>query len=269
MTKALQGKTIIVTRAAEQAAEFIALLEDSCARVVHIPSIKFVPPDSWDECDGAIASLADYDWLVLTSTNGVSFFTRRLLEKGKQLSDLKNLSIAAVGPGTEAALQQLGLEVDVVPETFRGEGLVAAFQKTGLKEHRVLLLKPQKSRAVLHDGLADLGARVTAVSVYKTLPVSAAETQSDLRKLNGDTIDVLTFTSPSTVRSFMNLCGEEKVHGWVDRGCKVAAIGGVTEAALAGYDLPVSIQPERSTIPDLVKEIGEYFSCKQNSKTTC
>lgn len=264
MTNALQGKTIVVTRAAEQAAEFIALLEESGARAVHIPSIKFVLPDSWDECDGAIAALAEYDWLVLTSTNGVSFFTRRVLEKGKQLADLKNLSIAAVGPGTEAALQQLGLDVDVVPETFRGEGLVAAFRKTGLKQRRVLLLKPQKSRAVLQDGLTGLGARVTAVSVYKTLPVSAAETQTDLRKLNGHTIDVLTFTSPSTVRGFINLCGEKKVHGWVEHGCKVAAIGGVTEAALAGYHLPVSIQPERSTIPDLVTEISEYFSCKQN-----
>lgn len=255
MKKSLAGKTIVVTRSTEQADEMIARLKQAGADVLHIPTIEAAAPDSWDACDAAIDRLQTYDWIVFSSTNGVRFFSQRLQQRGRSVSDLNSLKIAAVGERTQSALSDLGLTVDLVPEDeYSAEGLSRAFQAEQVRGKRVLLAKAQKSRRVLEAYLQEAGAQVEVVAVYQT---RACRTQGQDR-LNGH-IDCLTFTSPSTFINFLSEFGEKRLAAWKENGCAIAAIGNVTAAAISKADFEVEIIPEQSTIPELLNAIEEYY----------
>ncbi len=184
MSKPLKGKTVVVTRAVAQADELVSQLIQFGAKVVHIPTLEIVPPDSWQGCDAAIEKLEQYHWLIFTSTNGVKFFTKRLKELGKGVKYLKTKQIAAVGERTGAELQDLGLHVDLVPEEFRAEGLLRSFEKINMQGRFVLLLKAQQASDVLLKNLTSMGAKVDAVAVYKNQPVSRDNFYTFKSKLN-------------------------------------------------------------------------------------
>jgi len=255
----LQGKRIVVTRAEEQADDMISRLKSLGAEVVHLPMIEFVPPDSWHDCDQAIEKLPNYNWIIFTSVNGIRFFLRRVEEKKTPLAALTEKSIAAVGERTATELTSLGLTVDLIPERYDAEGLVEAFKKLDLKDVRMLLVQPQKSRDFLARHLRDMQAQVDIAVVYKNQPTDAKTLNQSAAIMNGSMIDVVTFTSPSTVRNFAKLFGSEKLTKWIDRGCKTAAIGNITAAALTELHLPVDILPEKATASDLIDKIADYF----------
>ncbi|MFQ5651192.1 MAG: uroporphyrinogen-III synthase [bacterium] len=254
----LTGKRVVVTRASTQAAELITSLESAGAHVLHIPTIKLVEPDSWAGCDHAIDEIDSYDWLIFTSTNGATFFLKRLQERGGDFARLAGCKIAAVGEKTASHLRDQGLRVALVPEKFHAEALIRSISNFDLQGKRVLILRPQETQTLLAESISEMGALVDAVSVYKNASAEwEADEPPDL--WHAGHVDVLTFTSPSTVRNFVAMVGQEQVASLVGGDCKVAAIGEVTANAITELGLPVDIVPKKTTVPDLVDAIVRYF----------
>lgn len=257
-TKTLFGKGIVITRPEAQAEECASLLHAQGARVISFPTIKIVPPVSYDDLDRAIAGLPAYQWIIFTSANGVSSFLRRLKELGRDVRDLKELRICTIGPATAAQLEQLGIRVDLVPDEFISEGVVQAFERINLKRSRILLPRAETARDVIPEGLAKLGTKVDVVTAYRT--VNSGRDKSELEKLMNDgKVDVITFTSPSAVHNFMEIMGRSYV---TPKGVKIACIGPVTAAAVTKAGLRTDIIQERYTIPGLVETLIKHFSKK-------
>lgn len=259
MSAALDGKRIMVTRARDQADELIALLQNAGASVLHLPVIEFAPPASWQACDAALDRISDYDWLVFSSANGVRFFLQRLHERAMKRDRLQTSKIAAVGEKTTEILRQSGLEVDLVPDLYQAEGLVAALAEHELHDSRILVVRPEKTRDVLAAHLRKHGAQVDEAVVYQNRPASVHDAKVD-HLLNGAGVDVVMFTSPSTVRNLAAAIGDEKLRSWNRDGCKVAVIGRVTAKAAEKLGLAVDIVPDKSTVADFVESIIEYYS---------
>ncbi len=258
--KKLTGKTVIVTRAREQADELCHLLEKHGAKVIHIPCIRIDPPESWQACDEAIHRLESYHWLIFTSTNGVNKFLERVKALGKDIQNLQTKNIAVVGAKTAEVLQSWQLPVTLVPEQFQSEGLINEFARLNMKNVRVLIPSAQEGRALLKEALKKQGAMVDVVPVYKTVAPDEKELSICLDELNGNVPDVITFTSPSTVKNFVALIDLRKIKAWLGQGCRLAAIGSVTAQALEKLQLPVHIIPDRSTSMELVNSIVENFT---------
>ena len=249
---ALSGRRIVVTRSRAQAHPLSALLERDGAEVIEIPAIRIVPPDDYGPVDRAIERLAEYRWAVFTSQNAVTEFVDRLRVRGGDASLLGRLRIASIGPATARALRRHGLRPIVAPARFVAEALVEAFAREHAQDvrgARMLLPRAADARAVLPDGLRALGAEVDVVPVYRVEMEREQDPAAWKRFLLG-TIDAVTFTSPSTVRHFVELVGAEgsRVLGVVI----IACIGPVTAAAAREFGLPVGLIAETYTIPGLV-----------------
>jgi len=257
-TKPLFGKGIVITRPEAQAEAFADLLHAQGARVIHFPTIKIVPPEDFRDLDKAISQLSKYQWIIFTSANGVSFFLSRLKELGRDIRDLKDIRICTIGPATAATIEKLDIRVDLVPEEFISEGVVKAFQEFDIKGTSILLPRAEKARDVIPEGLAKLGAKVDVVTAYRT--VNSGRNKSELETLiNEGKVDVITFTSTSTLTNFMEVMGREYV---IPTHVKMACIGPVTAAAVKIAGLSADIIQERYTIPGLVDTLVEYFSKK-------
>jgi uroporphyrinogen III methyltransferase/synthase len=258
----LFGRGVVITRPEAQAEEFAAILQLQGARVIHFPTIRIVPPEHYDDLDRAIGQLSVYQWIVFTSANGVTFFLNRLKELGKDIRDLKDIRICSIGPATAAKIEALGVRVDLVPDTFISEGVVAAFRAIDVKECRILLPRAETARDVIPEGLAKLGAAVDVVTAYRT--AGSGKTRSELEPMiTGGQVDVITFTSPSTVIHFMKIMGKEFS---LPEEIKIACIGPVTAAAVRKEGLRVDIMQERYTIPGLVESMVDFFRGKGHKK---
>lgn len=251
----LSGKTVVVTRAVDQAAELVEALTRHGASVVHVPTIEIVPPDSWQACDSAIDRLHEFDWVVFASRNGVRFFRHRLLARGGDVERLRKRRTAAVGERTAAELRCLGVPVERVPDRFDAESLVRVFRDDEVQNRTFLVVRAQEGRDVLERGLRARGAHVTAVAAYRTRLCA----RDVAERLNGQHADVVTFTSPSTFKGFVAAVGQEKLQAWCDRGCALAAIGDVTGRAITQAGFEVDILPQKATVPSLVEAIVEYY----------
>jgi uroporphyrinogen III methyltransferase/synthase len=254
----LDGRTVVVTRAAQQAPRFIELLREAGARVIEAPSIVIAPPASWAPLDAALAALSRFTWVVFTSVNGVSMVDRRLRDLGFAWSALAGLRVAAIGPATAAALEGHGLRVAVVPDEYRAEGLVGRLRGVVGEGDRILLPRAAQTRDVLVTELQRFGADVTEVPAYET---RAASTGADTLRaaLATSGVDVLTFTSSSTARNFARLFSDEERRAWF-AGVTVASIGPVTAATAAEYGLVTSVMPSEYTIPALARAIADHFA---------
>ncbi|MDI9570091.1 MAG: uroporphyrinogen-III C-methyltransferase [Pseudomonadota bacterium] len=251
----LFGKGIVITRPAAQAESFAALLQAEGARAIHFPTIRIEPPASWAELDAALARLDGYAWIVFTSANGVRFFLARLRERGGDLRDLKGARLAAIGPATAEMLAGLGLRVDLLPEEYISEGVVKAFAQHDIRGVRILLPRAAEAREAIPDGLTRMGARVDVVTAYRTVP-SGRDAGELTPLLAAGKVDVITFTSPSTVRHFLAIMGPRFVP---PPAVKIAVIGPVTAAAVREAGLRVDILQETYTIPGLVAGIRKHF----------
>ncbi len=252
----LFGKKIVITRAAEQAPEFTRLLEETGAEVISFPTIQIVPPKSWDPVDRAIREIARYNWILFTSVNGVSMFFARLKTLGGDIRDLKGLRIGAIGPKTSARLQALGLTVDAFPEEYRAEALSDVIGE--VQGCRVLLARAEKARDILPKTLEARGARVTVATVYRTLKPRHLPGDVKKRLLDGE-IDVVTFTSSSTVDGFMQHFSTRERRRIFEHA-RAAAIGPITAATLRDHGVHVAIRAKRYTIEALAKAIVQHFS---------
>jgi uroporphyrinogen III methyltransferase/synthase len=257
-TKPLFGRGVVITRPDEQAAEFARLLSAEGARVILFPTVRIVPPASWENLDGALGNLGSYHWIIFTSANGVKHFFRRLRETGRDVRDLKGIRICTIGPATAAAVEGMGIRVDIVPGEYISEGVVRAFQDVDLGGKRVLLPRAQEARDVIPEGLSKLGASVDAITVYST--VRSESRRSDLQSLlDAGKVDVITFTSPSTVNNFKEIMGGSALPETV----RIACIGPVTAAAAKKQGFTVHICQDAFTIPGMVESLVGHFREKK------
>ena len=254
----LFGTRIVVTRSREQAGEFVDRLHDLGATVVEAPSIEIEPLDDYDEIDRAIAGIGQYHWLVLTSVNGVDHFMRRALSRVRDIRDLHGPRICAVGPATAERLQRLHLRVDVMPEEDRAEGVLEALKATGsLEGLRILLPRADIAREALPEELRHVGAVVDDIAAYRTVRAQwGQEGQPDIYKqLLEREVDIVTFTSASSVRHFVTNLGEEQAADLLQQ-VSVASIGPVTAEAAQQLGVATSIMPNAPyTIASLVDAI--------------
>ncbi|MHB8762407.1 MAG: uroporphyrinogen-III synthase [Coriobacteriia bacterium] len=256
----LTGCRVLVTRAPHQAAGLAGPLEALGAEVVIAPVIDTIEPRDWAPADAAIAELASYGWVVFTSTNAVERFLGRMREIGFPLSALDLIRVAAVGPSTAERLSEFGVQVHLVPSDYRAEGLVDEFARAGAGPGwRVLIPRAERAREILPESLRASGAHVDVVPVYRTVPAVPAPDVVAL--LRAGAIDVITFTSPSTVRHFL---------AWLEAAgldpsavmARVAAasIGAVTSAALRARGYAAAVEAESSTAAGLVTAIAAHCS---------
>ncbi len=264
LAAALDGRTVMVTRALAQSAEFAAELERYGARVVACPTIEIVEPESYALLDEAIDNLFGYDWLVFTSTNGVEHFMRRLAAAGKDVAELDELRVCAVGTATAERLTDAHVHVDVVPEEFRAEGVFAALEsylggRDKFDRLNFLLPRASAGRDFLPRALEEAGARVDVVTAYRTVRPETTDRAKVEALLLGGGVDCVTFTSSSTVRNLAGLFDTTDLSALL-RGVTVACIGDITAATAAGYNLHTDILPDEYTVPALTRAIADYYS---------
>jgi uroporphyrinogen III methyltransferase/synthase len=254
-TKPLFGRGIVVTRPEKQAGEIAALLSEEGARVIHFPTIAIVPPETFDDLDRALTNIEDYNWIIFTSANGVRFFFNRLTKMGKDVRDLKGIKICTIGPATKAAIEMHGISVDIVPEEFISEGVVAALNGLDMQGARVLIPRAEVARDVIPEGLKKLGATVDVAVAYRT--VNSGRDAKELERLIEEgKVDVITFTSPSTVNNFITIMGEDFD---LPENIRIACIGPITEKAAQKADLRVDIVQGPYEITGLVSAMKEWF----------
>ena len=250
----LAGRRIIVTRSRRQAGILSTLLESEGAVVVEFPTIRIAPPADYAAVDRAIARLDQYQWIVFTSQNGVAAFLGRLRARGVGLAALGRLRVAAIGPATAAALQAQGLRVDLAPAEFVAEALVGAFAGERVEGARILLPRALEARRVLPEGLRARGATVDAVPVYQ-VETERGQDPETWRRLLDHAGDAVTFTSPSTVRNFVEVVGSHLPKAVA--GALIACIGPVTAATARECGLQVGAVARDYTIPGLVAALRE------------
>jgi len=254
----LEGRTIVVTRAAAQAQRFTQLLEAAGARVLEAPAIVIAPPPSWEPLDAALAALDTFTWVIFTSVNGVAMVDRRLVARGVAWSAMAGRRVAAIGPATADALAEHGVRADLVPDEYRAEGLIERLRGVVTPADRVLLPRAAQTRDVLVTELRRLGAQVNEVPAYSTRRGEAGTAR--LRDaLAAGTIDAVTFTSSSTARNFAELFTDDERRAWLSR-VTVASIGPITAATAAEYGMTTDVMPAEYTIPALAKALADYFA---------
>ena len=262
--RVLAGKTILITRAREQSSEFAARLKERGADVIEFPTIEIVPPLHWKELDRAIERLDTYDWIIFTSVNGVSFFQQRLNVRGKGLGFPTSLKVCAIGPATAKELKKNGVRVDYTPKEYVAEAILEGFDKMNIRGERILLARVKKARDILPKGLRKMGAEVDVVEAYRTLkPRGGSKRLKEV--LAQGKVDVITFTSSSTVNHFIELLGKGDIKEKL-KGLTIASIGPITSRTAGEQGLSVHIQPEEYTIPALTEAIVDYFAEKLNTQ---
>ena len=262
----LFGKRIVVTRTREQASELVALLEEYGADCLEYSTINIEPVDDYRVLDRELERISSCRWLLFTSLNAVTYFFRRLDDLGLDARALAGVKIAVVGRATGDELLKYGIRVDLIPEKFTGEGLAEALITEGVAGGRILLPRAVKASDVLPDMLNRAGAEVVIAPVYQNVPPTGRKDQ--LREeLEEKKIDMVTFTSSSTVTNFLTMvdaASEEEMHRLLD-GVALAAIGPITSRTVEDRRLKIDVQPERYTIPDMVNAIVDHYRQAKSS----
>jgi uroporphyrinogen III methyltransferase/synthase len=254
---ALFGKRIVITRSREQASVLREALAELGAQVVEIPTIEIRDPASWEPLDQAIQRLEEFHYLLVTSANGVRSFLGRLKVCGRDVRDLKGVTIGAIGPATAAEFAKSGIRVDLVPEKYRAEGLLETLRSHDLKGKSFLIPRAKVARDILPRELGKLGAHVEVVEAYEA--VAPPLRRGQLKRLLTPLPDLIVFTSSSTASNFARLfrdCQLERIL----RGIAVASIGPITSDTVRGLGLSVSVEARESTIPGLLQAIREHFA---------
>ncbi len=257
----LFSKKIIVTRTREQASELVAGLEEFGANCLEYSTINIKPVDSYSVLDEELERLNEYHWILFTSLNGVKYFFERLYSKGMDARDLKGPDLAVVGKSTADYLLQFGLNADLIPSVFTGEGLAEALLDQGVEGRNILIPRALLGREILPETLRGAGAQVTVAPVYQNCPAEV-DKKSLRKELESGDIEMITFTSSSTVRNFLEMIDADSPEELqkILAGIKIAAIGPITGKTITDRGLQVDVQPEKHTIPGLIQAIVDYYS---------
>ncbi len=254
----LTGRTIVVTRAKEQSSALASALEAHGARTLAVPLIAIGPAPDAARVDAAARSLGDYHWVAFTSPNGVGAFVRALAATGAvEPARFAGARIAAVGPGTAAALERAGLPVDRVAAEHRGEGLAASILEVARAGERVLLPRAKVARDALPEALREAGIEVDDLPVYENVPPEPASLAPLVEGLRARTVDALTLTSSSTADALADALGGDAPR--LLEGCAVCSIGALTTETAERRGLPVAVTAHPHTIDGLVDAIVAHF----------
>jgi uroporphyrinogen-III synthase len=268
----LCGCRVLVSRAKKQAGALSSQLRDLGCDVIEIPFIEIRKPKSFRSLDGALGILKTYDWLILTSVNGVEALFERMARKKLSPADLRHLKITAIGPATKAAIEKHGLSVSVTPKEYVAESVVSALRQR-VKGKRVLLVRAKVARDVIPRELRKVAAAVDVIEAYETVaPKSSATKLRSVLESPRRKPHAITFTSSSTVRNFVGLLGLRAARAALKKtaanhGIHSASIGPVTSATLREFGLPVDIEAAEYTIPGLVKAIVGRAGAMRKAKS--
>ena len=257
----LTGKTIVVTRAKEQAGPFVDSLEQAGARVIPFPTIEIGVPKRLRAIDKALGTLKKYNYLVFTSVNGVNAFLSHMHRLKIDIRCLDGLTIAALGEMTAQVLREHLLFPKIVPATFTSKHLAGEFKREKLTGKQVLLFRSEIAHEILPRQLSKMGAQVKEVSGYTIRKPRVPTAQVKQLFKNGG-IDLITFTSPSTFTNFVSLMGGEPVKHLL-KGTRVAAIGPVTKKEIIKHGVRVAVTATTHTVPHLVEDIITYYRAKK------
>jgi len=252
----LLGKKVLVTRTRQQASALVALLERKGAGCIECPTIEVRQVKDTSVLDAAIDSASTFDWIIFSSPNAVKFFFLRIDQLGKDVRILGGARVATVGASTAKELKKHHIRVDAIPDDFRAEGLIRLFSKMNMQGARVLIPRAVKAREILPQALEQMGAAVLVAPTYETVAPQVAPQTLEL--LEEEIIDVVTFTSSSTVSNFFKAVPPHLIKKVLSTA-KVACIGPVTAETARQKGLEVNVVPDESTIPSLVSAIEKSF----------
>jgi len=259
----LAGKRIVVTRPGAQARELGEQVETLGGEVFNFPTIEIKPPENFSPFDTAVGQIESYHWLIFTSVNAVEPFFSRLQLGGKTIASLRGLKIGAIGPETAKKLASAGISADLIPQRYQAEGLLEAVTPERMKDQRVLIPRAAEAREILPETLRRWGATVDLVVAYRTaLPDIDAAPLIEL--LRHGAIDVITFTSSSTVRNFLRLVGKRSF-GEISPGSLLACIGPITAQTVAQLGGRADIVATEFTTAGLTRAIVEHFRSKSEA----
>ncbi len=256
--KPLFGKRILVTRSREQSRRMADRIGEMGGEAVLFPTIRIVPPDSFERLDQAIKEINSFDWVIFTSINGVEHFFSRFYERREDIRDMAGPRIAAIGPVTARAIQERGLKVDRTAKQFTAEGLLVLFSPEEVSGKRFLIPRAEKAREVLPQQLNEWGGRVEVVPAYRTGFPEDAEIHAVRKMLETESLNAVTFTSSSTVTHFIEMLDVSNLPELL-RGVVIASIGPVTSETVRENGLSVDVEAEEYTVDGLVEALSDYI----------
>ena len=248
-SRPLFGQRVLVTRATNQAEQFAAKLSDLGAEVVLQPAIEIVAPSDFTLVDQAIKQLEQTDWVVFSSGNGVRYFLERVFELGLDVRAFSQTQLAAIGPGTAAMLENYHLKADLIPDEYRAESMVAALTPH-VENRQVLLIRANRGRDVLPNGLRDAGAEVEETVVYHSQDVDELSGVTEEALEEG--IDWITFTSSAIARSSIKLLGDHV------QSMKSASISPITSETMRELGVMPTVEASSHDLDGLLQAILEY-----------
>jgi uroporphyrinogen III methyltransferase/synthase len=238
----LHGRKVVVTRARAQASGLARRLQALGAEVIELPAIRIIPRIEADDVRAAVEQLPSYELVCVTSANAARLLFDAIRNAGRDARALAGATVAAVGPGTAAALRERGIDADVVPGRSVGEALLEALEGIDLEGRRVLLARAAEARDTVPEGLRERGAELDVVALYETL----AEAPDPEALQRAREADYVTFTSSSTVRNFLAAIGE------LPKGARTASIGPITSETLREAGLEVDIEAAEHDVDGLL-----------------
>lgn len=251
----LFGKRIVVTRATEQAGSLGDLLREAGARPVYVPAIRMQATPNREEREHALAALGEYDYILFTSANTVAYFFKDLYRSGGDARRLAGAHIMAVGEKTAAALHAHGILADSVPATATAEGMWSVLRELPVRGKRILLPRAEEAREFLPERLRSYGAHIDVVPFYRTEP-DTSQAEYLRQELAAGRVDMLTFTSSSTVRNILAMLADPARDL---AGIPLAAIGEITADTLREEGFEPAVVAPKATLESLVAAIMEYW----------
>ena len=264
--RALAGQRVVITRAAEQAEELAQPLRELGAEVIQIPVIKIAPPEDRQALMDAVLGIADYNWIVFTSVNGVAQFFDYFFKAYDDVRAIGNIRFAAVGPATAAKLQAMHLRVDVMPEEALGKKIAAAMDRfENVENLKVLLPRAAGANQDLPKALEELRAIVDDVPFYQTVPDTDDRTGTG-HALDETGADWVVFTSGSTVQNFHTRFDLTKLLAKFPQ-MRLASIGPETTKALTVLGLKPAVEAAQHTVPGLVAALRREVEERHERKS--
>jgi uroporphyrinogen-III synthase len=248
----LEGRRILVTRAAQQAGKLSDGLRDLGAIPVEVPVLEMAPPASWEALDGVLEAIARYDWIIFTSANTVNALKTRGEAIGLPPARRSIAKVAAVGSATAAAAREAGWKVTLIPESYVAESLVLSLERQEISGKRVLLARAEVARDVIPDALRGAGALVDVVDAYRNIIPESAPGQ--LRRAVAEGLDAVTFTSSSSVTHLADVARRANV-GFPFSGVPAVSIGRITSETLRAAGWEPAAEADPHDIPGLIAAV--------------
>ena len=259
----LFGQRVLITRSRTQASRLRSLLETAGAQPVELPTIEIAPLEDYSRLDDALARLDEYQWVIFASANAVEAFFRRLQQLGRDARHFGPATVGAIGPATAQALAAQGIRADFVPARPVSEAVLRELAGRDWQGVRVLLPAADIGRDELETGLSGWGAKVDRLASYRNRPVADAAQRA--RDAFADGVDIVTFTSSSTVQNLMDMLDGDRAPL---EASFIACIGPVTAGTARELGLRVDLEAEAHTVEGLVEALTKYYSTTETTGNT-